>query len=229
MVASSKGKNEVVWFFVGCLLGIFGIILIALLPSEVPTQVRVVGSGFEQSDSEDSSPSVLRYLHDQPHSRQGGFGVEEVTRFDERRWKVLKEVDEEIAGAAERISSMSPSLENELAEKYLVLNDKSYLLALERQLAERFAAKQREAEALTASLGAAHAESSLMQLSKYNDKLAVSGQMDPDHNVRVVRVEPYLGSWKVAQGGIKVTFENGKVFLINGRFKRVFAPDTDIG
>lgn len=41
IIASSKGRTGVGWFLIGCLLGIFGLILIACLPS-IKSPVRSV-------------------------------------------------------------------------------------------------------------------------------------------------------------------------------------------
>jgi hypothetical protein len=49
---------------------------------------------------------------------------------DIKRWNTLKEVDPDIANAATEAQSIGPMAERKLAEKYLVLNDKSYLPAL---------------------------------------------------------------------------------------------------
>jgi hypothetical protein len=39
IIASSKGRSEVGWFFIGVGIGIFGVILIACLPSTKPVSV----------------------------------------------------------------------------------------------------------------------------------------------------------------------------------------------
>jgi hypothetical protein len=47
-----------------------------------------------------------------------------------KRWNTLKEVDPDIANAAQEAQSLGPMAERKLAEKYLALNDKNYLPAL---------------------------------------------------------------------------------------------------
>ena len=44
VIASNKGRNGVGWFLVGCILGIFGVILIACLPSQNPQQVYLASN-----------------------------------------------------------------------------------------------------------------------------------------------------------------------------------------
>lgn len=41
VIASSKGRSGIGWFLIGCIIGIFGIILVAVLPSLKPQAVTV--------------------------------------------------------------------------------------------------------------------------------------------------------------------------------------------
>lgn len=47
--------------------------------------------------------------------------------FDRKKWQTLKEVDADIKAAAEKAKAKGLTYEQALAEKYFVLNDKSYL------------------------------------------------------------------------------------------------------
>ncbi len=58
--------------------------------------------------------------------------------YDKNRWRTLVEVDPEIAAAANQIRSIAPWAEDELASKYLVLNDKRYLGSLVVQIASKY-------------------------------------------------------------------------------------------
>ena len=146
--------------------------------------------------------------------------------YDARKWEVLKEVDAEISGTASRIAALDARLEAELAEKYLILNDKTYLVNLERLLAEKFAAERQKSQALMDSGGKNHADSSRKEMAHYNELLSANGQKDPYENVKVVKVEPYFGKWEAARGGIKVTLENGQFLLIKGWFRRPFDSES---
>jgi Na+/melibiose symporter-like transporter len=42
IIASSKGRTGFGWFLIGCIIGIFGVILIACLPSRKPLPVQQV-------------------------------------------------------------------------------------------------------------------------------------------------------------------------------------------
>jgi len=55
IIASSKGRSGVGWFFIGLLLGIFGLILIACLPSNKPMQVSYA-SPDASSSGKDFAP-----------------------------------------------------------------------------------------------------------------------------------------------------------------------------
>lgn len=61
---------------------------------------------------------------------------------DYNRWNTLKEVDPDIAAAASEAQKIGPMAEHRLAEKFLTLNDKSYLPTLLQNL-------QKEAVALS--------------------------------------------------------------------------------
>lgn len=64
---------------------------------------------------------------------------------DYNRWTTLKEVDPDIAAAASEAQKIGPMAEHRLAEKFLTLNDKSYLPTLLHNL-------QKEAVALSSDV-----------------------------------------------------------------------------
>lgn len=169
IVGSSKGRDGFGWFVIGGLLGIFGIILIALLPSLIPAQVKISGTWSEPPKATDTDavhrPSIAR----QSGSAGGSTAPNPQKGYDARKWAVLKEVDAEISGVAYRIAALDSRLEDELAEKYLTLNDKAYLTALERQLTEKFAAEREKTQALMDRIGKDHAESSFKQMAHYTN------------------------------------------------------------
>lgn len=51
IVASAKGRTGFGWFLLGCLLGIFGVIFIALMPSLKPQPVQQVHLMQQQAAS----------------------------------------------------------------------------------------------------------------------------------------------------------------------------------
>ena len=105
-MAGSRGRSSVAWFFICFLTGLIGIILLA-----VSGPVRPSGQ-----------------IYTQHAIAQAG--------FDRRRWETLKDVDPEIAAAASEVRQYGSVYEDMLADKYLSLNDKSYLQALVAKLKE---------------------------------------------------------------------------------------------
>lgn len=51
----------------------------------------------------------------------------QAARYDRQRWRLLKEIDSDIAFAAHEVSNLSAGYEDALAEKYILLGDKKYL------------------------------------------------------------------------------------------------------
>ena len=61
IIASSKGRSGVGWFFVGLLISVFGIILIACLPSVQTQDSKPVSNGpAEKKQCPDCAETVLR-------------------------------------------------------------------------------------------------------------------------------------------------------------------------
>jgi len=67
--------------------------------------------------------------------------------YDIDKWNALVQLDPEIAAAAAELKPLGSGAVHELASKYLVLNDKQYLGAIVKQIAERYSALS-EAEKL---------------------------------------------------------------------------------
>lgn len=53
-----------------------------------------------------------------------------------RRWNTLLEVDADVAVAAAKVAAISPAAVDLLAEKYLALNDKTYLDSIVEKVIE---------------------------------------------------------------------------------------------
>jgi hypothetical protein len=60
--------------------------------------------------------------------------------YDAGRWRALTELDPEIAAAVAQVQPYGSLAVNELAAKYLTLNDKQYLAAIVKQIAEKYSA-----------------------------------------------------------------------------------------
>jgi hypothetical protein len=227
VIASNKGKNAVGWFFLGCLLGVLGIILVVVLPSENDRGGPVTAERPEPPRSvaverrnEVWSESARSPVRNSPASQPA-------PAYDARKWQVLKEVDTDIGAAAARVAAFGQAFEDELAEKYLILNDKSYLPQIKQQLIEKGQADQQRRAEITATSSAADAESSRREMDAYNVLIQANDQRDPRENLKVAKVEPYLGGWMPGKGGIKVTLENGAVVLRKGHFSRRFESEDE--
>lgn len=53
-----------------------------------------------------------------------------VEKYDVKKWNILKDVDAEVSSAVDVVRAIDPTMEAELAEKFLLLNDKAYLQPL---------------------------------------------------------------------------------------------------
>jgi hypothetical protein len=58
--------------------------------------------------------------------------------FDEAKWNALVEFDPDIAAAVERLRPLGGKYVDELAEKFLALNDKQYLDTIVRRIVEQY-------------------------------------------------------------------------------------------
>lgn len=112
-VAKARGKKPAIWAVICALFPLVGVLLLAASsrsPAKQP-QLSFAEAGM---------------------STTGSF-----SQADLERWKTLVELDPDIAAAAAIAREKGIGCEMKLAEKYLTLNDKSYLQsALEKALAE---------------------------------------------------------------------------------------------
>lgn len=67
---------------------------------------------------------------------------------DYNRWTTLKEVDPDIAAAASEAQKIGPMAEHRLAEKFLTLNDKTYLPTLLQNLRNEAVALSSEVQVI---------------------------------------------------------------------------------
>lgn len=105
-MAGNRGRSSAAWFFICFLTGLIGILILAV-------SGPVGGSAQAQP---------------QQAIAQAG--------FDRRRWETLKDVDPDIAAAAAEVRQFGGVYEDMLADKYLALNDKTYLPAMVAKLKE---------------------------------------------------------------------------------------------
>lgn len=208
-IADAKGRSQVGWFLIGFLFWLLGLILIIVLPSEKPVAAHDPRPWPDRDPLAPPAPSPAPLPP---------------PRFDARRWAALKEVDAEIAAAAARAAALGDGYEDELAEKFLVLDDKAYLPALEGKLAAK-AAREREGAEARARDGDRELWATIeAEMARYEALLRESGGRDPAQGRAVAKVEPYTGSWVPFRGGVKATLEDGSVVLRKGGAVRPFGP-----
>jgi len=75
------------------------------------------------------------YAPEPPYPGMPSRGARQPLVYDRRRWEALKQVDPDIAAAAVEVRQFGPDGEDQLAERYLALNDKQYLRTLVAQIA----------------------------------------------------------------------------------------------
>jgi hypothetical protein len=203
-MARSRGRDPAIWAVICFLFPLVGVIALAL-------------AGDSPQDSRYSNP--VRTLNSKPEH----LGVSKVAQpqvkgkaFDVVKWEALKDVDDDIASAVDVVKKYGPAAEDELAEKYFVLNDKAYLTALTQKIVD---AK----EAAIASGRAASEEF----LASYMEEVRVNG-MDPVAKLRVKRAEPYVGPSAAFKGGVKAVFENGTAALILPGVRRAFKNSDEL-
>ncbi len=143
--------------------------------------------------------------------------------FDFRRWQTLLEVDSDLRAAAEVARQLGPTYENQLAEKYLALNDKAYLNAILDRLRADAGAKQSERDQLTRQAG----ETAATNLMSLRDILAGNDNVDKVTGQRVRSTEIYAGPALSFSGGVLIEFEDGAAEIRSGGLRRPFKNRTE--
>lgn len=187
-IAQAKRKNVFLWFV---LCGLFPLIGIVVL---------LMKKGEELYTQNTDNVENRRYIETVPVVK---IEKEVKPTFDHLKWNILKDVDPEISAAVQTISGFGKKYEDELAEKYLSLNDKAYLITIVegiRQKAineiESFRIKSQEL------------------LAEYLFKLKENNGIDDVYKLQVADTGVYDGSAPKFQGGIKVTYVDGSAALI---------------
>ena len=145
---------------------------------------------------------------------------------EQRKWKILKEVDPEISAASERVSQLDPALDAVLAEKYLTVNEKQYLQSLTDVVVRMHEKQKAENEAIAAKFSDEVFKSGQREKTLCEMTLG-PGRIAPETGTRVKDVEIYDGSWTVWKGGIRVALEDGRNILLNKSLRRDFASGDD--
>lgn len=175
-------------------------------------QPRYSFSGPSGDENVDSSSSIAPTK-----------AAEQAPRFDKKKWQVLKGVDADIAAASAEVSAMSPELDDILAERYLVLNDKAYLAALvstiKKENTERIEAERSAKEAAQAAMS--EKQRAQMETRKERslatiENIKKAGMYNTLNRKKVVSAEMYYGDKPEYHGYAKVIYEDGTAEMRSG-------------
>lgn len=215
-MASSRNRSPGLWFVLGLFFGLIAVLILAVIgPDEHAVTHQAVPSSPLASASTSFIPATEEPRSVAPASLP--------QRYDRRRWQILVEVDPEIADAAAIVREFGNSYEDELAEKFLALNDKTYLNAIVDRLRADAATKISERDQLTRQAGEA-AATNLMSL---RDILAGNDNVDKVTGQRVRSTEIYSGPALSFSGGVLIEFEDGAAEIRSGGLRRPFKNRTE--
>ena len=216
------GSSGALW---GFFLGPIGWIIAAILKTKPDNGHSIIRSA--ESGIPGSYPKLPESQKTGSYPKLPGSQKKEALETDEqRKWKVLKEVDPEIRAASETVMQLDPSLDAVMAEKYLVLNDKQYLQSLTDLVVRSHLKEKSELQALGAQYSEDVFQSGHQQKLDYEDNLGVH-RIDPVTGMKVKNVEIYDGSWISWKGGIRVTLYNGVNILIHKSLRREFSQGDE--
>jgi hypothetical protein len=209
-MAKSRNRDAAAWALICALTGLLGIIVLA-----------VAGP----AESQAAHPVALPSPTAQP-SKSSAFSV--LPSYDEYKWQALIEIDDDIANSVKLIEPYGQKYLHDFATKYLAIGDKEYLLVLTekiitnaRQDAEKAVARLSEERDLSLE----EAERNYLE---YVAKLKSNNGSDPTYNVKVVKIERYLGKAKAFENGLKVEMADGSFALKCGAMTRLFKDDKSL-
>ncbi|TIT72669.1 MAG: hypothetical protein E5W60_04410 [Mesorhizobium sp.] len=200
-MAAARNKDPMTWAILCGLTGLIGVLILAAT-----------------GEAKAEAPQEPFRLRDDRDLRAAKPVDTPAPTYDKAKWEVLKEVDNDISRSSAMALQLGAKYEQQLAEKYLTLGDKTYLPALLTKLKEQYDAEQGAAAAVTTSSAAAEYE-------KFMAKVSANNGVDPDNGLRVVKTVEYNGPAPSYHGGIKVVYENGRTVLRNKSMTRPF--DTE--
>ena len=134
---------SVVGAFFGVPMFIIGIVLVAMggrktTITNVVTVQTAPGSRseFDMRTTDNNYPSaVARSQPSLPQSRIEAIQAP-VSSYDRNKWQTLVKYDDDLRGAAERVRPFGDIYEDELAEAYLAVNDKTYLESIVKKVVQ---------------------------------------------------------------------------------------------
>lgn len=118
---------------VGCGLAAFGGRRKVVINNTV-TVANTVGPAREESGTFHPAPSQRVERHAITAPPRAAALSAPIEPFDRNKWQTLVRYDDELRAAAERIRALGSKWEDELAEEYLKINDKTYLLKIVQRI-----------------------------------------------------------------------------------------------
>jgi hypothetical protein len=209
-MAKSRNRDAAAWALISALFPLLGILALAVAgKANVPQFHQPANVSWQPIPEIQTAPRL------------------EAKEYDERKWKALLEVDDDVAAAAKVVAEYGSLYLDEFAGKFMALDDKSYLEVLKSKTvakAENDLKKRIEDQQILATLEAD--ESNKIYL-EYMRKLNENGGIDPDYHVRVVKAEKYLGPAKPFKNGVALEFEDGTFALKGGFLMRRFSTAAE--
>lgn len=143
--------------------------------------------------------------------------------YDVSKWRALVEFDPEISHASRSVASLGQIYEDELAEKYLVLMDKTYLGSIVEKITNKASAAASQMAELTRLSGAEAAQI----LTRFSEELQRHDNVDGVTGNKVSSVAIYDGQAAAFRGGLQITFSSGTIELRKGSMRRSLITDQD--
>lgn len=208
-MAESRGKDPVLWAILCGLTGLIGLLFLA-------------ASGQAKREPDTTKPYEPAQIP--PPSSSGETSPPKTATYDEKKWAILKEVDPEVRAAAQEIAALGPAYEADMAEKYQVLNDKTYLAPIVAAVKERAAQVAEDIKRIESS----RSEKAAAYYAEYMGAVHRNRGLDPRTSKKVARVEEFYGDRAVGwHGGITVYFEDGTVEIREGNKYRPFDSQAE--
>ncbi len=213
-MAKERNRDAAAWGLICALTGLIGVIALAI-------------AGKADAQPNYNADMISR---DSDYNRIPPRPIAEVKlkNFDEKKWLALLEVDDELSNAASALRPFGSQYVEDLAEKYLILNDKTYLSTLVEKIKARAVIETEKEQAEREEDLKNRQDESKKTYFDYLDRLNKNDGLDPDYHIKVVSVEKYTGNAKAFHNGLKVKFEDGTFALRGGFLIRKFANEAEM-
>jgi hypothetical protein len=208
-IAKSNGRDPAVWFVICAFVPLIGIVALLIAGESKPH----------------ATAPVLNFKPIEPEARnvQARMEAPQSEKYDRKRWSVLKEVDPEIAAASKEVVALASHYDDVLAEKYLVLGDKTYLSALVNGIKAEHDKREKELENALASETSEKAMAVRSRMAEREKRsLAMMAEIEASNmyckysRKRVRSMEIYRGLALPDHGFVKLAYEDGTYELRSG-------------